>query len=86
MGAFAIIARAGTTLVYSRSSLTLTQSRLRWAGFNFNVEEWDAEGQTYEILAICRTLALARAAFAVAIEEKPTGRFIIRSRTAGRGW
>jgi hypothetical protein len=24
-------------------------------GFNFNVEEWDAEGQTYETLAICRT-------------------------------
>jgi hypothetical protein len=22
-------------------------------GFNFNVEEWDAEGQTYETLAIC---------------------------------
>jgi hypothetical protein len=41
-------------------SLTLTQSRLRWAGFNFNVEERDTEGQTYEILAICRTLALAR--------------------------
>jgi hypothetical protein len=29
-------------------------------GFNFNVEEWDAEGQTCETLAICRTLALAR--------------------------
>jgi hypothetical protein len=27
-------------------------------GFNFNVEEWDAKGQTYETLAICRTLAL----------------------------
>jgi hypothetical protein len=25
-------------------------------GFNFNVEEWDASGQTYETLAICRTL------------------------------
>jgi hypothetical protein len=25
-------------------------------GFNFNVEEWDAKGQTYETLAICRTL------------------------------
>jgi hypothetical protein len=43
IGAFAIMARAGTTLVYPRSSLTLTQSRLRWAGFNFNVEEWDAD-------------------------------------------
>jgi len=39
-------------------------------GFNFNVEEWDAEGQAYETLAICRTLALARAAFEAAIEEK----------------
>jgi hypothetical protein len=31
-------------------------------------------------LAICRTLALARAAFEVAVEEKPAGRFTIRSR------
>jgi len=31
--------------------------------FNFNVEAWDAKGQTYETLAICRTLALARAVF-----------------------
>jgi len=31
-------------------------------GFNFNVEEWDAKGQTYETLVICRTLALACAA------------------------
>jgi hypothetical protein len=31
-------------------------------GFNFNVEEWGAEGLHYETLAICRTLALARAA------------------------
>jgi hypothetical protein len=30
-------------------------------GFNFNVEEWDAKGQSYETLAICRTLVLARA-------------------------
>jgi hypothetical protein len=30
---------------------------------------------------ICRTLALARAAFEVAIAEKPTGMFMIRSRT-----
>jgi hypothetical protein len=34
-----------------------------------------------ETLAICRTLGLARAAFAVAIAEKPAGRFMIRSRT-----
>jgi hypothetical protein len=25
-------------------------------GFNFNVEEWDAEGLTYETLAICLSL------------------------------
>ena len=49
-------------------------------GFNFNVEEWDERGDTYETLAICRTLALARAAFKVAIEEKPAGHFMIRSR------
>jgi hypothetical protein len=27
-------------------------------GFNFNVEEWDAKGQTYETLAICRSARL----------------------------
>jgi hypothetical protein len=48
-------------------------------GFNFNVEEW-FEGDRCETLAICRTLALARAAFTVAVEEKPTGRFMIRNR------
>jgi hypothetical protein len=51
-------------------------------GFNFNVEEW-FEGDRYETLAICRTLDLARAAFAVAIAEKPAGRFMIRSRARG---
>jgi hypothetical protein len=40
-----------------------------------------AKGQTYETQAICRTLALARAAFAAAIAEKPAGRFMIRSHT-----
>jgi hypothetical protein len=40
-------------------------------GFNFNVEEWDAQGQTYETLAICRSLALPRAAIAAAIAKKP---------------
>jgi hypothetical protein len=29
-------------------------------GFNFNVEEW-FEGDRYETLAICRSLAVARA-------------------------
>jgi hypothetical protein len=48
-------------------------------GFNFNVEQW-SEGDRYETLAICRTLALARAAFDVAIAEKPGGRFMIRQR------
>jgi hypothetical protein len=50
-------------------------------GFNFNVEEWDARGQSYETLAICRTLELACAVFAVAIAEKPAGQFMIWSRT-----
>jgi hypothetical protein len=45
-----------------------------------HVEEW-FEGDQYETLAICRSLDLARAAFAAEIAEKPTGRFIIRSRT-----
>jgi len=49
-------------------------------GFNFNVEEW-FEGDTYETLAICRSVELARAAFAAAIAEKPAARFMIRSRT-----
>jgi hypothetical protein len=31
------------------------------------------EGQTYEMLAICRSLELARAVFAAAIAEKPAG-------------
>ena len=30
----------------------------RLAGLNFNVEEWDAKGLTYETRAICRTLSL----------------------------
>ena len=45
-----------------------------------NVEEWDAKGLTYETLAFCRTLAMAFAVFAVAVEEKPVGQFMIRSR------
>jgi hypothetical protein len=50
-------------------------------GVNFNVEEWDAKGLNYETLSICRTLAMARAALAVAIKDKPAGRFMIRNRT-----
>jgi hypothetical protein len=42
-------------------------------GFNFNVEESDAKGQTHDTLAICRSLELARAAFAAASAEKPAG-------------
>jgi len=53
----------------------------RLPGFNFNVEEWDAKGDRYETLAICRSLVLARAAFSAAITEKPAARFMIRSRT-----
>jgi hypothetical protein len=49
-------------------------------GFNFNVEEWDEKGPHYETLAICRSLELARAAFAAAVAEKPASRFMIRYR------
>jgi hypothetical protein len=49
-------------------------------GFNFNVEDW-FEGDRYETLAICRSLALARAAFTAAIAEKPAGWFMIRQRS-----
>jgi hypothetical protein len=49
-------------------------------GFNFNVEDW-IEGDRYETLAIFRTLALAHAAFDVAVEEKPAGRIMIRNKT-----
>jgi hypothetical protein len=41
----------------------------------------DAKGLSYETLAICRTPAMASAAFAAAIAEKPVGRFMIRCRT-----
>jgi len=62
--------------------MALSPPQDHWlAGFNFNVEEWDAKGQSYETLAICRSLGLARAAFKVAIAETPAGRFMIRSRT-----
>ncbi len=50
-------------------------------GFNFIVEEWDERGEHYTTLAICRSLALARAAFKEAVAEKPAGRFMIRART-----
>ena len=36
----------------------MTQEDHWLAGFNFNIEEWDAKGQTYDTLAICRTLAV----------------------------
>jgi len=49
-------------------------------GFNFNVEEWDAEGLHYETRAICRSLTFAHAAFAAAIAEKAIGMFTIRHR------
>jgi hypothetical protein len=50
-------------------------------GFNYNVEKWDATGQHYETLAICRQLAYARAVFKEAVVEKPGGKFMIRART-----
>jgi len=50
-------------------------------GLYFNVEEWSATGLTYEPLADCATLELARVVFEAAITKKPAGRFMIRSRT-----
>jgi len=64
----------------AQTAVTLSAPPDHWLpGFNFNVEEWDAKADTYETLAICRSLALARAA-SVAIKEKPAGRFMIRHR------
>jgi hypothetical protein len=48
---------------------------------DFTVKEWNATRVTYQTLADCATLELARAVFVAAIAKKPTGRFIIRSRT-----
>jgi hypothetical protein len=48
-------------------------------GFNYNVEQW-FERDRYETLAICRSLALARAAFEAAVKGKPAGWFMIRQR------
>jgi hypothetical protein len=39
------------------------------------------ERDHYETMAICRSLALARAAFTAAIAEKAAARFMIRRRT-----
>ena len=49
-------------------------------GFNFNVEEWDDKGH-YVTLAICTRIAFANPVFNAAVAEKPSGRFMIRSRT-----
>jgi hypothetical protein len=45
---------------------------------DFSVQEWFEDGR-WETLAICRSLAVARAVFKAAIEEKPAGRFKIRN-------
>jgi hypothetical protein len=50
-------------------------------GLIFNVKEWDPTRVTYQTLADCTTLELARAVFEAAIAKKPAGRFIIRNRT-----
>ena len=59
----------------------MDQEVYRQPEFNFNVEEWDAQGLHYETLADCATLELARVVFAAAIAKKPAGRFMIRNRT-----
>jgi hypothetical protein len=47
---------------------------------------WTKHGRKWaaSTLVICRTLDLARAAFAAAVAEKPAGRFKIRSWTLRR--
>jgi len=50
-------------------------------GFNFNVEEWDAKGQTYETLAICRTLAAAYAAFAAGLRRETRRALLLPRRS-----
>jgi hypothetical protein len=52
----------------------------RLPGCNFNVKKRDAKGLHYETLAICRTLALARAAFEFTLKGKPDSRLMIRNR------
>jgi hypothetical protein len=59
----------------------MDQKDYRQPEFNFTVEAWDAEGLSYETLATCCTVELARVVFAAAIAKKPAGRFVIRSRT-----
>jgi hypothetical protein len=59
----------------------MDQEDYRQPEFNFKVEEWDAKRQTYETLATCCTVELARVVFAAAIAKKPGGRFMIRNRT-----
>ena len=59
-------ALSGDTII-ANDGASVSMPQDHWLpGFNFNVEEWDAKGLTYETLAICRSRALARAAFAAA--------------------
>jgi hypothetical protein len=47
-----------TCITLSGAGLSEHRTLDGWHGFNFNVEEWDAEGLHYETLAICRSLEL----------------------------
>lgn len=64
-----------------RQKLITSDPALEWVREEGLLSWRDIEGQCYETLAICRTLALARAVLAAAVAEKPAGRFMIRSRT-----
>jgi hypothetical protein len=45
--------------------------------------QWDATWLTYETLAICGSLELASAVFAVAVAEKPASRLMIGTGREG---
>jgi len=59
---------------------------MQYFPFNGNLipdRRWQSErcrSYVYETLAICRSLAAARAAFEFAIANKPAGMFMIRQR------
>lgn len=60
----------------------MPQDQGHWLpSFNLNLEEWDAEGQTYETLVICRSLELAPRRIRGCDRGEARRRFMIRSRT-----
>jgi hypothetical protein len=52
------------------------------ADFTFAVEQWsDDDSRIEETLAQCRNVAMARAAFQAAVEQRPKSRIYLRQRT-----